>query len=75
MYSALAFSAGRQYSSANSARRSSTSASTAPQASARLRITSRSSPPWPTSAATATTSAPVSSAIQPMATEVSSPPE
>src|SRR3954469_21031648 len=38
-------------------------------------MTSRSSPPWPTSAATATTSAFVSSAIQPIATEVSSPPE
>ena len=34
-----------------------------------------SSPPWPTSMATATTSAPVCSAIQPMATEVSRPPE
>ena len=34
-----------------------------------------SSPPWPTSTATAITSAPVSSAIQPIATEVSRPPE
>src|SRR4051812_33877049 len=38
-------------------------------------MTSRSSPPWPTSAATATTSLPVSLAIQPMATDVSRPPE
>ena len=44
-------------------------------ASARWRMTSRSSPPWPTSTAQAITSAPVSSAIQPIATEVSSPPE
>ena len=50
-------------------------ASTAPQSRARWRMTSRSSPPWPTSTATATTSAPVSSAIQPMHTEVSRPPE
>src|SRR5580658_10173097 len=64
-----------QYVSANSARASTTSASAAPQASARLRIVSRSSPPWPTSTATAITSAPARSAIQPIATEVSSPPE
>src|SRR5690606_13465777 len=50
-------------------------ASTAPQARARWRMTSMSSPPWPQSMATAMTSAPVSSAIQPIATEVSSPPE
>src|ERR1039458_2392921 len=36
---------------------------------------SRSSPPWPRSTATAMTSAPMASAIQPMATEVSRPPE
>src|SRR5216683_5608540 len=75
MYSALARSAGMQYSAANSARTSATSASAAPQASARLRIVSRSSPPWPTSTARAMTSAPVCSAIHPMATEVSRPPE
>ncbi len=75
MYSALALIAGRQYSSANSSLASATSASTAPQASARLRMMSMSSPPWPTSTATAMTSAPVSSAIQPMQTEVSRPPE
>src|SRR5580658_1231914 len=38
-------------------------------------MVSRSSPPWPTSTAQAITSAPVFSAIQPIATEVSSPPE
>src|SRR5580658_2395841 len=64
-----------QYSAANSARASTTSASTAPQASARSLTVSRSSPPWPTSTASAMTSAPVSSAIQPIATDVSSPPE
>src|ERR1019366_1404104 len=38
-------------------------------------MTSRSSPPLPRSTATAMTSAPMASAIQPMATEVSRPPE
>src|SRR5206468_2817095 len=59
----------------NSSRASTTSAATAPQLRARSRITAMSSPPWPTSTATATTSAPARSAIQPMATEVSRPPE
>ena len=54
---------------------STTSTDAAPQSSARWPITAMSSPPWPTSIATATTSAPVCSAIQPIATEVSSPPE
>ena len=75
MYIALACKAGRQYSSANSSRMSATTASTAPQASARCRMVSMSSPPWPTSPATAITSAPVACEIQPIATEVSSPPE
>jgi hypothetical protein len=67
--------AGMQNSSANSSLASTTDTSTAPQALARAAIVSRSSPPWPTSTAHAITSAPVSSAIQPIATEVSSPPE
>src|SRR5436190_11401463 len=67
--------AGRQYSSANSSLASTTTASTAPQSRARLRTTSMSSPPWPRSMATATTSRPVSLPIQLMATEVSKPPE
>src|ERR1017187_6681000 len=75
MYRALALSAGTQKSAANSSRTSTTTASAAPQASARPRIAPRSSPPWPTSTATAMTSAPVCSAIQPIATEVSRPPE
>src|SRR5580693_4208123 len=75
MKSALASRAGMQYSVANSSRASTTSAATAPHASARSLIVSRSSPPWPTSTASATTSAPVCSAIQPIATDVSSPPE
>src|SRR5213080_1212122 len=66
---------GRQYSSANSSRASTTTASTAPQSRARLRTTSMSSPPWPRSMATATTSRPVSLPIQLIATEVSRPPE
>ncbi|SLI04341.1 Uncharacterised protein [Mycobacteroides abscessus subsp. abscessus] len=66
---------GRQYCSANSSRASITIDSTAPQSSARWRTTFMSSPPWPRSMATATTSAPVSLPIQLMATEVSSPPE
>ncbi|CPU65939.1 Uncharacterised protein [Mycobacteroides abscessus] len=74
-YRAFARSAGMQYSAANSSRASATYASTAPQSRARCRMTARSSPPWPTSTATATTSAPVASAIQPMATDVSRPPE
>ena len=74
-YRALALSAGMQYSFANSSRASATYASTAPQSRARWRMTSRSSPPWPTSTATATTSRPVCSPIHPMATEVSRPPE
>ena len=75
MYRALARSAGMQKSAANSSRASTTTASTAPQASARWRIASRSSPPWPTSSATAMTSAPVCSARYGMATDVSRPPE
>ncbi len=75
IYKAFAFSAGKQYSLANSSFKSRTIDSSAPQARARFLITSMSSPPWPTSAATAMTSFPVSSLIQPMATEVSSPPE
>src|SRR5665648_608775 len=47
----------------------------APQSSARCRTTSMSSPPWPRSMATATTSRPVSLPIQLIATEVSRPPE
>src|SRR5688572_28997108 len=66
---------GRQYSSANSSRASTTTASTAPQSSARCRMTSMSSPPCPRSMATATTSRPVSLPIQLIATEVSRPPE
>src|SRR6202035_4031516 len=66
---------GRQYSSANSSRASTTTASTAPQSSAPWRPTSMSSPPWPRSIATATTSWPVSLPIQLIATEVSRPPE
>ena len=75
MYSALDWMAGRQYCSANSSRASTTTASTAPQSTARWRTTSMSSPPCPRSIATATTSLPVSLPIQLMATEVSSPPE
>ena len=75
MYSVFALRPGMQYSSANSSRASATYASTAPQSSARWRMVSRSSPSWPTSTAMATTSAPVASWIQPIATEVSSPPE
>src|ERR1017187_1002255 len=75
MYRAFALSAGTQKSAANSSRTSTTTASAAPQASARSRMAPRSSPPWPTSTATAMTSAPVCSAIQPIATEVSRPPE
>ena len=67
---------GQTYSSANSARASTTFASTAPAASARSRIVSQSSSaPWPTSTASATTSAPHSSPIHRTATEVSRPPE
>src|SRR3954451_14181832 len=63
-------------SSANSARASTTFASTAPAASARARISSHgSSACWPTSTASATTSAPHSSWIHFTATDVSSPPE
>src|SRR5438445_13851556 len=51
-----------------------TSASTAPAASARLRMVSK-SPPWPTSTARAMTSHPHSSPIHRTATDVSSPPE
>src|SRR2546429_4836504 len=51
-----------------------TSASTAPAASARLRMLSK-SPPWPTSTARAMTSQPHSSPIHRTATDVSSPPE
>src|SRR2546423_12804928 len=51
-----------------------TSASTAPAASARLRMVSK-SPPWPTSTARAMTSQPHSSPIHRTATDVSSPPE
>src|ERR1700754_1867599 len=75
MYSAFDLIVGRQYSSANSSRASTTTASTAPQSSARWRPTSMSSPPWPRSIATATTSRPVSLPIQLIATEVSRPPE
>src|SRR6476660_5432443 len=75
MYSALDLIAGKQYSSANSSLASTTTASTAPQSTARCRTTSMSSPPWPRSMATATTSRPVSLPIQLMATEVSRPPE
>ncbi|SKS50495.1 Uncharacterised protein [Mycobacteroides abscessus subsp. abscessus] len=75
MYSALDWIVGRQYSSANSSRASTTTASTAPQSRARWRTTSMSSPPWPRSMATATTSRPVSLPIQLIATEVSRPPE
>ncbi len=53
---------------------STTLASTAPAANARWRIASK-SPPWPTSTASAITSAPHSSPIHFTATEVSSPPE
>ncbi len=75
MYKALDKMVGRQYCSANSSRASTTTASTAPQSSARWRTTSMSSPPWPRSIATATTSRPVSLPIQLIATEVSKPPE
>src|SRR6478672_12083798 len=75
MYSALERIAGRQYCSANSSLASTTTASTAPQSTARCRTTSMSSPPCPRSMATATTSRPVSLAIQLIATEVSRPPE
>src|ERR1700730_10182235 len=75
MYKAFALSAGTQKSAATSSRTSTTTASAAPQASARSRMAVRSSPPWPTSTATAMTSASACSAIQPMATEVSRPPE
>src|SRR4029453_661644 len=47
MYSALARSAGRQKSSANSSLASTTTASTPPQSKARWRMTARSSPPLP----------------------------
>src|SRR4030081_1659751 len=50
--------AGRQYSSANSSLASTTTASAAPQSSARFRTASMSSPPWPRAMATATTSPP-----------------
>ena len=77
-YLALASRAGTQKSSAISARASMTVASTAPAASARLRMASQSSPPdsaaWPTSTATATTSTPWFSISHRTATEVSSPP-
>src|SRR5882757_3247647 len=75
MYRALLLIVGRQYSLANSSRASTTTASTAPQSSARWHTTSMSSPPWPRSIATATTSRPVSLPIQLIATEVSRPPE
>src|SRR5215468_9759863 len=64
-----------QNSAANSSRASITSDSTAPQARARSRMTSMSSPSCPTSTATAITSAPVRSARYGIATDVSSPPE
>jgi len=75
MYMPFALMVGRQYSSANSSRASTTMDSTAPQSSARWRTDSKSSPPWPRSRDTATTSPPVISARYGMATEVSSPPE
>ncbi len=75
MYRALALMAGRQYSSANSSRASTMTDSTAPASRARWRMDSMSSPPWPTSMDTATTSAPVSCFIHSMATVVSRPPE
>src|SRR5690606_8537151 len=67
--------AGTQKSAANSSLASTTTASAAPHARARLRMVSRSSPPWPTSTATAMTSPPVCSARYGIATEVSRPPE
>jgi hypothetical protein len=75
MYIALAFSAGAMKSVANSSFASTTTDSTAPQARARSRISSRSSMPWPTSTAQAMTSTPLCSFIHWIATEVSSPPE
>src|SRR5258708_3663696 len=74
MYIALARKAGRAKSRANSSRASTTMTSEAPQASPRARNRS-SSTPWPTSTAIAITSAPYLSLSQPIATEVSSPPE
>ena len=77
-YLALATNAGKQKSSAISARASTTMASTAPAARARVRMASQSSPPdsaaWPTSTATAITSTPLFSINHRIATEVSSPP-
>ena len=72
-YLALARRAGATKSRANSSRHSTTTESTAPAARARLRTASK-SPPWPTSAATAMTSAPVSWPSHRTATEVSRPP-
>ena len=77
-YRALACRAGTQNSSAISVRASTTTASTAPAARARVRMASQSSPPrsaaWPTLTATAMTSTPSFSISQRTATDVSRPP-
>src|SRR3954463_780077 len=72
-YLALALRAGATKSLAYSSLQSTTMASTAPAASARCLMDSK-SPPWPSSAASAITSTPSSSTIQRTATLVSSPP-